>query len=214
LAATANVLAARPGRVVYASSAAVYGAWPDNHLPLHESDATRPNRECAYARQKLAGERQCSDAAPTAILRIGAVLGPHADARIAKATRGYRRAVPAIRGVAEAMQFSDEGDVAAALLAAGTSDATGVWNIATDDWLTAADIAGLAGSRVIRLPRALLVGASEAIFRLGLLPFGADRAALVNGPLALDCALAGDQLGWRPTRRSVDVLADALARKS
>jgi UDP-glucose 4-epimerase len=212
LEATANVLAAGPGRVVYASSAAVYGAWPDNPLPLQESDPTRPNRECAYARQKLAAERLCSEAAPTAVLRIGAVLGPHADARIARATRGYRRAVPAIRGVDEALQFTDEGDVATALVAAGMSGATGVWNTASDDWLSAADIARLAGSRVVRLPRAILVGASEAVYRLGLLPFGADRAALLNGPLALDCARAHRDLGWRPTRRSAEVLADALAR--
>ena len=56
-------------------------------------------------------------------------------------------------------------------MAAGTSRANGVFNVATDDWQSAADIARLAGGRVIRLPRALLVGASEAIFRLGLLPF-------------------------------------------
>jgi UDP-glucose 4-epimerase len=211
LAATTNVLAARPGRVVYASSAAVYGAWPDNPLPLRETDPTRPNRECGYARQKLAGERLCSDAAPTAVLRIGAVLGPHADTRIARATRGYRRAVPAIRGVTEAMQFTDEADVAAALLAAGMSGATGVFNIATDDWLSAADVARLGGSRVVRLPRSLLVGASEAIFRLRLLPFGADRAVLVNGPLAVDSNRAQDSFGWRPTRGSAEVLAEALA---
>jgi UDP-glucose 4-epimerase len=210
LVAAANVLAAGPRRVVYASSAAVYGAWPDNPLPLLESDPTRPNRECAYARQKLAAERMCRQAAPTAVLRIGAVLGAHADARIARATRGYRRVVPAMRGVLEALQFVGEDDVASALLAAGMSSATGVWNIATDDWMSAADIAALAGGRVLRLPRALLVGASEAVFRLGLLPFGADRAALLNGPLALDCALAARELGWRPTRRSAEVLAAAL----
>jgi UDP-glucose 4-epimerase len=210
LAATENVVTARPGRVVYASSAAVYGAWPDNPLPLRETDGARPNRECAYASQKLAGERRCSDSAPTAVLRIGAVLGPHADARILRATLGYRRAVPAILGVTEALQFTDEDDVATALLVAGMSSATGVFNIASDDWLSAADIARLAGSRVVRLPRALLVGASEVIFRLRLLPFGADRAALVNGPLALACARAGEEFGWRPTRRSAEVLAEAL----
>ncbi len=213
LAATANVLLAGAGRVVFASSAAVYGAWPDNRLPLSETDAPRPNRECPYAAEKLAGERLCAEAGPSALLRVGAVLGPHADARIAKATLGYRRAVPAVRGVAEALQFVAESDVAAALLAAGRSAATGLFNVATDDWLSAPDIARIAGGRVIRLPRALLVGASEAAFRARLLPFGADRAALVNGPLALDCTRAATELGWRPTRTSADVLAEAVGRR-
>jgi UDP-glucose 4-epimerase len=212
LSATTNVCAAEPKRIVFASSAAVYGAWPDNRLPLQETDQARPNRECAYATEKLAGERVCQAAAPTSALRIGAVLGPHADARVAKATLGYRKAVPAISGVVSAMQFLDEGDVAQALLAAGRTASTGVYNVATDDWLSAADIAKIAGGRVIHLPRSVLVGASELLFRIRLLPFGADRAALVNGPLALDCTKAAQELDWRPTRRSAEVLATAVGR--
>jgi nucleoside-diphosphate-sugar epimerase len=76
---TANVLAGRPRRVVLASSAAVYGAWPDNACPLHESHAARPNPECAYAGHKLTAEAICADAAPCVSLRMAAVLGPHAD---------------------------------------------------------------------------------------------------------------------------------------
>jgi UDP-glucose 4-epimerase len=212
LAATANVCAAGPERIVYASSAAVYGAWPDNRLPLRENDEARPNRECAYAAQKLTGEGVCRAAAPTSVLRIGAVLGPHADAGVARAALGYRTAVPAIRGVVSALQFVDEADVATALLAAGRLASTGVYNVATNDWLSAADVARIAGGRVIRLPRWMLVGASEAMFRLRLLPFGADRAVLVNGPLALDCTRAAHELDWRPTRRSAEVLATAVSR--
>src|SRR5437763_120461 len=47
-AATDAVLAAAPARIVFASSAAVYGAWPENPLPLLESHPARPNDECAY----------------------------------------------------------------------------------------------------------------------------------------------------------------------
>ena len=214
LTGTANVLAASPGRVVFASSVAVYGAWPDNRLPLREDAPARPTRECAYAGHKLAAERLCTDAAPAAVLRIGAVLGDHADPIVARATLGYRRVVPAIRGVAQALQFVGEDDVAAALLAAGRSEATGTFNIASEDWLSATDIAEVSGGRVVRLPRAALVGGSDAAFRLGLLPFGADRAALLNGPLAVDCARAAVVLGWRPTRRAAEVLAVALGRPS
>jgi UDP-glucose 4-epimerase len=209
---TANVVAGRPRRVVFASSAAVYGAWPDNPLPLRETDPARPNPECCYAEQKLTAERLCRESAPALVLRIGAVLGAHADPQIARATRGYRWAVPAIRGAREALQFVEEGDVAAALLAAGRSSATGVCNVSTADWLSADDIARIAGGRVLRLPRRVLVSASEAIFQLRLLPFGRDRSALLNGPLALGCERASDLLDWQPTRRSADVLAEAVGR--
>ena len=80
----------------------------------------RPNRQCAYAADKLECERRClSGAAPVLVLRIGAVLGPHADPRVRRAVSGYRRAVPAVRGASEALQFLDEDDVAAALLRPG-----------------------------------------------------------------------------------------------
>lgn len=207
---TRNVLAARPARIVLASSAAVYGAWPDNPLPLIEDDWPRPNRECPYAGDKLAAERWCSESAPTLAMRIGAVLGGHADRRVAKATAGYRLVVPAIRGKRDALQFLDEDDAAAALHAAGASPATGVVNVAPTDWLTADDIARIAGSRVARVPKRLLLASSEAGYRLRLLPFGADRSILVDGPLALDPRRAADVLGWQATRTSAQVLATAL----
>jgi nucleoside-diphosphate-sugar epimerase len=214
LAAVDNVLAARPGRVVFASSAAVYGAWPDNPLPIGEGWVPRPNAECAYASEKLAGEERCLfGGGPAAlVLRIGAVLGPHADRRVQKATRGYRLVVPAIRGADLALQFLDEDEVAAALLAAGKVSAVGVLNVAPSDWLTAADVARVAGSRVVRLPRRVLLDGSELAYRLRLLPFGADRSALINGPLALDAGQAASVLGWRASLSSADVLRAALGR--
>jgi len=211
---TRNVLAAGPGRVVLASSAAVYGAWPDNPLPLTEEATPRPNAEVPYARDKLVAEGMCFDAAPTAALRISAVLGPHSDKRVKRSARGYRMAVPAVRGVHQALQFLDEDDAAGALHAAGEAAATGVFNVATEDWLSESDIARLAGGRVVRLPLAAVLAASEAAVRLRLMPFGADRAIFLNGPLALDPSAAADALGWRPTRSSTDVLAEFVGRAS
>ncbi len=207
---TRNVLAARPARVVLASSAAVYGAWPDNPLPIGEDHWPRPNRQCAYATDKLRAERLCVSAAPTLVLRIGAVLGAHADPEVAKAVKGYRLVVPAFRGKNEALQFLDEDDAAAALHQAGASTATGVVNIAPADWLNATGVAKVAGSHVLRLPARVLLAGSELAFRLHQTPFGADRAILVNGPLALDPAKAAQVLGWKATKTSAEVLAAAL----
>ncbi|HEY2427840.1 MAG TPA: NAD-dependent epimerase/dehydratase family protein [Acidimicrobiales bacterium] len=208
---TLNVLAARPAHVVLASSAAVYGAHPDNPLPLTEEHAPRPNAECPYAWHKLEAERLCREAGPCAVLRLCAVLGPHADPAVARATGGYRRAVPAIRGRREGIQFLDEDDAAAGLLAAGFDRAEGTWNLATEDWLDAAGIGRVTGGRVVRLSRRLAVGGSEVGFRLHLLPFGADRAALLDGPLALDPSAARAALGWEATATSGQVLARFLA---
>jgi nucleoside-diphosphate-sugar epimerase len=209
---TENVLAAGPGRIVFASSASVYGAWPDNPLPLAEDRQPRPNPECRYANDKLACDQRCLDAGvPAVVLRIGAVLGPHADPRVGGAVSGYRRIVPGVAGTTEALQFLDEEDAADALHLAGKSDAEGILNIAPVDWLTASEVAAVAQSRVVRVPLPLLLGGSEVAFRLGLLPFGSDRAILLNGPLALDSSRAAAALGWRARLTSADVLRAALA---
>jgi nucleoside-diphosphate-sugar epimerase len=226
---TRNVLDANPGAVVFASSASVYGAWPDNPLPLSEGYDARPNPECPYAQHKLLAERLCLDSAGDrcTILRVAAVLGPHADARVSRSLQGYRLTVPAVRGVVQAVQWADEADIVAGILAAGHSLVGGaeelgggqgggaggqVINLAPVDWLSAGEMAGLAASRVISLPRGALITLSELGRCLGLAPFGADRAALISGPLALSPGKAGQLLGWAPSRTSAEVFADALGR--
>jgi UDP-glucose 4-epimerase len=209
---TANVIAAAPRRIVLASTAAVYGGWPDNALPLTEDDPARPNRQCRYAEQKLEAERRCAAAAPTVSLRICAVLGPNADPLVKKASAGLRQVVPAARGRRQALQFMHEDDAAAALLAAvKRSDVSGVYNVATEDWLDENAVAEVSGGRVVRLPFPLLLHGSEVARRLHLMDMGADRAVLLNGPLALDPSRAGSDLGWKARQGSAEVLREFLS---
>jgi UDP-glucose 4-epimerase len=219
---TRNVVLARPGALVFASSAAVYGAWPDNPLPMNEDHEPRPNIECSYAVQKLVAERTSVAEVPRhVIVRLAAVLGAHADARVAQAVRGYRLAVPAVTGTAQAVQWLDEGDAAEGLLAAGRALLNGdgvngsgvageVVNLGPAGWLEAHDVALLARSRVVKLPRRTIVSGAEVGRRLGLSPFGADRAVLITGPLALSVSKADRLLGWKATSTSSEVLAAAL----
>jgi nucleoside-diphosphate-sugar epimerase len=219
---TRNVLQARPASIVLASSAAVYGAWPDNPLPLDEDHPVRPNAECHYAVHKLLAEGLCAQEADRwAVVRLAAVLGPHADARVARSVRGFRHAVPAVRGVPQAVQWLDERDAAAGLLAVGrgllgdyrSGQVAGqIFNVAPRDWLGARQAARLAGSCVLEVPRWALVAGSELGRRLNLTPFGADRAALIGGPLALSPAKSERLLGWKPARSSAEVFASALGR--
>jgi hypothetical protein len=122
-------------------------------------------------------------------------------------------AVPAIAGTSQAVQWLDEDEAVEGVLAAGRALLTGtgvageVVNLAPMDWLTEDDIAALARSRVVKLPRRLIVSGSEAGRYLGLSPFGADRAVLISGPLALAGDKAARLLQWRATRTSAEVLA-------
>ena len=118
----------------------------------------------------------------------------------------------------QAVQWLDESEAVDGLLATGRALLAGdavtgeVVNLATADWLTATDVAGLARSRQVKLPRSALLRVSELGKRLGITPFGADRAVLIGGPLALSVAKAERLLGWRPGKTSAQVLAAAMAR--
>ena len=221
---TRNVVAARPGAIVLASSAAVYGAWPANPLPLRETDGPRPNVECAYAEQKLLAERICLEGHDRcAVVRLAAVLGPHADAQghpgcpwlQVGRTGGTGRPPRLSSGSTSRTPCGGCSRPAARSHSrrwrAGRPDVAGeVVNLATADWLSADDVAGIAGGHVLALPRRALVLASELSRRAHLTPFGADRASLIGGPLALSIEKAGRLLGWEPRRTSGEVLGAAL----
>lgn len=210
-------LAAVAGATVLASSVVVYGAWPDNPLPITEDWPARPNPECGYAVQKLQAERACAEVAPSwTAVRLSAVLGSHADARVLRALAGYRAVVPAMWGRSQALQWLHEEDAVEALVAAGAAVLAGgragsVVNVATTDWLGAADMASVTGGRLVVAPRRAVLAASELGRWARLSPFGADRAVLISGPLAVSVERAGVDLAWCPRRTSREVLAEALA---
>ncbi|HET9058526.1 MAG TPA: NAD-dependent epimerase/dehydratase family protein [Acidimicrobiales bacterium] len=220
---TRNVLASRPPAVVFASSASVYGAWPDNPVPMDERWSPRPNPQCPYASQKLAGEylamrSQSRSPVRCAIARLAAVLGPHADSRVLAGVRAMRLGVPAVRGRRQALQWAHEQDAVNALMRLGQAlvgDAPGVsgevFNVSTTDWLDEVDVGRLAGGRVLALPRRLIMGAAQIGYRCRLSPFGADRAVFLDGPLAVSSAKFLQRLGWSARWTSQEVLGAAMA---
>lgn len=215
---TANVLDSGAGATVLASSVAVYGAHAGNPLPMDEGRSPSPNRQCPYASQKLACETMCAyHASPRVVARLCAVLGPHADVRVMRGVMAFHAGVPAAWGADQAFQWMHEDDAAAGLLCLGEAllrspeHVSGqVFNLTTEDWLTEADIAALAKSRVVRLPGPALDCAADLARRAGVVPFGADRSVLVRGPLAASPQKAAEKLGWSAARSSRDVMLHAL----
>src|SRR5207248_1127107 len=82
--------AAGVGKVVLVSSAAVYGAWPNNPVPLTEDAPLRPNPGFALGVHKAELERLLAEwglarpAVVTTVLRPAFVLGPDADHAVAR----------------------------------------------------------------------------------------------------------------------------------
>jgi nucleoside-diphosphate-sugar epimerase len=156
-------------RVVYVSSAMVYGAWPNNPVPLTEDAPMRPNPGFAFATAKAESERlalewrEANADARLAVLRPVTVLGVDDDDRL---TRVLRDVLPA--GVADPIppvQYLHGDDLVDAVVLACTAELDGVFNVAPDGWMSEEEAKALSAGPVrVRVPRRLqpLVGPDVA----------------------------------------------------
>ncbi|WP_313675477.1 NAD-dependent epimerase/dehydratase family protein [Mycolicibacterium sp.] len=220
----ATVEAARPGRLVYASSVAAYGYHPDNPTPITEDVPTRGSREHYYSEQKAALERVLEEVTADTdlevyILRPCIVAGPKAPAladampwslvpgRLGAATR-----MLPIPDPGTPFQLVHPDDVASAIaLAVTTSAPQGAYNLAGDGTITVSDVVTTLGGRAMRVPHVAATAASAVVARLPFVPAPVEWLHSVRAPVVMDTARAKTALGWTPKYSSAGALED-LAR--
>jgi nucleoside-diphosphate-sugar epimerase len=191
-----RVLRDRQRAVVYTSTAMVYGAWPNNPVPLTEDAPMRPNPGFDFATAKAESERlalEWRDATPgarLAVLRPVTVLGGEED----RVTRLLRDVLPA--GVGDAIppvQYLHHDDLAEAVALACEAELDGVFNVAPDGWMSEEDAQALtAGPLRLPLP-------TRMRRRVGWLRPDVPREVLPY--LLHPWVVANDRLraaGWRP----------------
>lgn len=160
----------RVRHLVVVTSAMVYGAWPDNPVPLTEDAVLRPNPRCRFAMdlaelERIATEQveTCSGACLT-LLRPPLTLGSDPDA-----VEWLERSLwsgPAFRtaGAEAPRQYLLLDDLARAIEHSRRAGLDGAFNVASEGWLSAQRQRELDG-RLERtcVPRPL----HEALVRLG-----------------------------------------------
>lgn len=213
------VAVAEINRIVVLSSAAVYGAWIDNPVPLTEEAPLRPHQPAfRYAEQKRALERELDvwladhPDARAVVLRPAVMLG-HPDARawLAKATRPPIAA--RLSHEIAHQQYVHVDDLAAgvrvafqALIDGRLDGRCNVVNVAADGWLTPEDAQELFGPAT-RLPTDGPVG--QQLLGLVRRVFDADRPEGVQPYLAWPWVVANDRLrslGWAPRSSNAEAL--------
>lgn len=199
--------------VVVVSSAAVYGAWADNAVPLTEEMPLRPNPDAAYAAGKVEVERrwgawaEAGEGRSVTILRPALVVGDDAEQWLAVALRAVTR-----WGVGEGdgpIQFVHVDDVAAAVALAVERRLDGVYNVAPEGWLGGQQVQVLTGTPLRPpVPPALAAALARWCWSRGL---GGVVPGLV--PYATHpWVVAGDRLraeGWEPAHSGAETLVDA-----
>ena len=214
--ATAAACGAR--RILVASSATVYGPWPDARTPHPETAPLRPRTDYSYAAHK--GE-------------VEALLAAFAAAQPAIAVSWTRPAIvcgPGVRnflsdifltlpcmllpdGADTPLQVVHEDDLARATLAILAANARGPFNVAPADTLTQRELAGLMRIPAVPVPFAVIDAVSRAwwTLRLPWIRTPPGLAHYLRHPWLADSRRLTQELGFAFTHSSRAAFATLLA---
>lgn len=187
--------------VVLASSAMVYGAWPDNPMPLTEGAVVRPNPEFRFAMTRGEiedmGERWAEETGNAlTIIRAATTLARGRQNMLALHLRNSA-ALRNSDGDAPA-QFLHAEDLASAVEVLVTGCHTGIFNVAADGWLRPSEVVALRGvpETPVRVPSVVISAVSDVRRRMG----GRTHPGLTSY-LQHPWVVANDKLkalGWEP----------------
>jgi hypothetical protein len=155
--------------VVLWSSGIVYGAHPDNPVPLTEAQPIRPNADFAPAELLAEVERLVVDDGRdrgTVVLRGAAIWAPSWGTFLSRLLQAP--AVAAVRGYDPPVQGLDPADAASALALATRGELSGLYNVAPDDWVAASEAARIAGRRRLEVPERVAFTTAERLGRVGV----------------------------------------------
>ena len=200
-------------RVVLCTSAMVYGALPDNDVPLAEDAPLRATAEATGLGDLLEIERlgrRAPGAHPglnVTVLRPAVLVGG-VDTVLTRHFEAPRLLV--IAGSRPCWQFCHVEDLVCALEYAALGMVDGELAVGCDGWLEQEDVEELSGIRRMELPASIALGAAARLHRLGLTPSPAGDLAYTMHPWVV----SGSRLheaGWRPAWTNEEVLAELLA---
>ncbi|MGH8910305.1 MAG: NAD-dependent epimerase/dehydratase family protein [Egibacteraceae bacterium] len=201
------------GKLVVVSSAVVYGAHPDNPLPLDERAALRADPDFAGSYHlKLAEQlvEEWADGHPgvtVTLLRPAVTLGHGSSGGGFLRRHLESPRLPRIGGQSAPLQFVHADDVASAVQLAVSADLPGAFNVAAQGWLPATEVSALLGRRSMAVPEATAFGAVRWLWQRGLwhLPPGALPYLMYPWVVSSERLQA---CGWAPTWSNRELLRE------
>jgi nucleoside-diphosphate-sugar epimerase len=190
------------GHLVLLSSATVYGAWPDNPVPITEEAPMRPYPGLGFATHKAEVERLAAEwrwAHPGS--RVATLRGPVAVAedRIEwLAASVWSDTAVAVADPEPPQQFVHLDDLASAVDLARRATLDGPFNVAPDGWIGGAELRRLAGNEVsVRLNARVVAKLASWRWKLGrtstppaIVPYRSHPWVVANDRLRSE--------GWAP----------------
>lgn len=189
-------------RVVLCTSAMVYGALPDNALPLAEEAPLRAVPDGGLLSDWLEIERLAAQAPRSypglavTVLRPATLVGPGIDSLLTRHFEAPRLLM--VRDSTPTWQFCHIDDLADALVLAALGRVEGAVTVGCEGWLGQQDVELLSGLRRIELPSSLAFGTAERLHRLGVIPAPASDLQYVVHPWVVPSTRLR-AAGWLPT---------------
>ena len=200
-------------RVVLCTSAMVYGALPDNPVPLDEDSPLRAVPDGAVVSDLLEIER-LARRAPAAhpglsvtVVRPATVVGPGVDTLLTRHFEAPRLLV--VRGSHPRWQFCHVDDLAAALVLAVLGTVEGAVTVGCDGWMDQDEVETLTGMRRIELPAGIAFGTAERLHRLGVIPAPASDLQYLVHPWVVPSTRLREA-GWQPSYDNPSALGELL----
>jgi len=201
--------AGRVGRVVLLTSAMVYGAKPDNPVPLPESAPLGADPDGSVVGDLLEIEQlaqrspQTNPGMAVTVVRPAALVGEGVDTLITRHFEAPR--LLAVKGCAPRWQFCHADDLVSALELAATGEVAGDFAVGCDGWLEQEQVEELSGLRRIELPAGLTFGTAQRLHRVGINPAPVNDLQYLVYPWVVDCQ-ALRAAGWHPAWDNAAVL--------
>jgi nucleoside-diphosphate-sugar epimerase len=208
--------AERIGRVVLVTSAMVYGARPDNPVPLPEDAPLLADADGSMAGDLLEVEelarrsRRANRGTLVTVVRPAALVGDAVDTLLTRHFEAPR--LLAVRGCEPRWQFCHVDDLVSALELAAVGAVGGDFAVGCDGSLSQHEVESLSGLKSIELPARLTFGTAQRLHRLGATPAPAAELRYVVYPWVVDCA-ALRAAGWQPSVSNAEALSVLLAAR-
>lgn len=193
--------ASRVGRVVLVTSAMVYGARPDNPVPLDEAAPLGADPDGSVVGDMLEIEQLARRSARThlgmaiTVVRPAALVGEGVDTMVTRHFEAPR--LLTVKGCAPRWQFCHTDDLVSALELAAAGVVSGEFAVGCDGWLEQEQVEELSGLRRIELPAGLTFGTAQRLHRAGITPAPVTDLHYVVYPWVVDCRTLREA-GWRP----------------
>ena len=163
--------AGRVGRVVLLTSSMVYGARPDNPVPLPEDAPLAAEADSSVAGDLLEIEQlarrspRSNPGMAVTVVRPAALVGESVDTLVTRHFEAPR--LLTVKGCAPRWQFCHVDDLTSALEFAVGGGIDGQFTVGCDGWLEQDAVEQISGLKSIELPARLTFGAAQRLHRLG-----------------------------------------------